>query len=603
MLARRFVLGAPVALIAAKFKSAPVSGSPAPAPQLDAESAVTAAGAPAQTGQYMPLPSGTPAVGQVPVATDTSGDSAWGLPTYVANVQYMDVLGADATGGNDCTAQFSQALSNLPKVTVGGVTYPYGIIQFGSGLYKLGSSADTPTAGPFVWIRGQGQFATLLYYYGSGRCLRLQNPANNANISNTIMAGGCTDLAIDGSNAGAGAIGLMYGDMNGGRVHVTIQNFNKAGSIGIQIVNEVWDTEKTTGYARLIDNTVGAQFTVTDGPSVQSVTLASTTSSTATFTVASGGFPGFYSGMLAYGSAGLTTPSTSSSSTMNVQSVSGNTMVCSYSGTTPSGSSGTLTICSGRQSFDYNEWEFSIVTTGGIQSGGKQAGQEGVQFLNGANPCGGRMTIRGNFTQSNTVEWSGTAPAIVHLDGGMLPYHPTQGATYFSDEDVLIQAEGDPANAKYAVYPIRFSTAAGASTSHGFSACTGLLYFSGTADASLGSAPFSFSGPVQGVPSLNRTNIAGDNLGLGTGAQSYFDAGRPIDTAGRPYQQITGLVGANIPFTLAGAVQGAAPTTGKFDVNDVVLDLTNGGFWVCTAAGSPGTWTYFGPGAAVKSKD
>jgi hypothetical protein len=587
LLRRRALLGAPAALIA-------TTGRRSTRGTRQAALADRSHGFPAQTTGYMPMPAGTPAPGLVPISNgDSLGDSTWG--TVTANVQYMDALGADATGANDCTSLFNAALSGLPTLTVAGVTYPHGIIQFGCGVYLLGVS-ETDTVGPFVHVRGMGNYATVLNYTGSGRCLRLQNPAANGSVANTIMAGGVVDLTIDGSNAGAGAIGLMYGDMNGGKVDVAIQYFNKAGSVGLQFVNAAWDTEKNRVYARLVENTVNVQFTVIDGPSVQGVSLVSTTSTTATFSVASGGFPGFYPGgdMWLYGSAGLTTPVSGNASAMSIQSVSGNTLVCSYTGTTPSGNSGTLTMCSARQSFDYNEMMFSIITNGGIASGGKQAGQTGVQFLNGANPAGGSLTVVGNFAQSNTVPWSGAAPAIVHLDGRMPQWHPTQGATYFSDVFVRIQAEGDPAQAKYAVYPIRFSGAAAASvaTSHGWTGCSGLMYFSGTADASLGQASVSFSGPVQGVPSLNRTNLPGNNSGRGSGAQSYFDAGRPIDTAGRPYQQITGLMGANIPFTLVGAVQGAAPTTGKFAVNDVALDLANGGYWVCTAAGSPGAWTH-----------
>ena len=521
----------------------------------------------------------------------------------LANVQYLDKLGADAAGNNDCTAIFNRALSNLPTVTVNGVTYPHGTIEFGAGSYRLGTGAETDTAGPFVWVKGQGRFATILHYYGSGRCLRLQNRAGSAATANTIMAGGCVELAIDGSNAGAGAVGLMYGDMNGGQIDVSIQHFNRAGSVGLQVRNEVWDTEKTRGYARLIDNTVGAQFIVTDGPSVSSVSLVSAGGGRATFSVASGGYPGFFQGMKLYGSDGLTTPVSGSAfgntSTMNVSSVSGNALTCSYTGTTPSGTSGTLTICSSTQSFDYDDWEFSILTTTGIASGGTNAGQEGVQFLTGSNPAGGKLVIRGNFAQSDTNAWTGTAPAILHLDGNMLPNHPTQGATYFSDQDLLIQAEGDPPDAAHQVYPILFSGAAADSTAHGLLGCKGLMYFSGTADGSFGSAPVSFSGPIQNVPSLNRTNLPGDNKAPGTAAQSYFDAGRPVDTAGRPYQQITGLLGANNPFTFAGAVTGAAPTSGHFALHDVVLDLTKGGFRVCTAAGTPGTWEYFGPGGAA----
>ena len=51
----------------------------------------------------------------------------------------------------------------------------------------------------------------------------------------------------------------------------------------------------------------------------------------------------------------------------------------------------------------------------------------------------------------------------------------------------------------------------------------------------------------------------------------------------------TGLTGATAASRYAGATASGAPTTGTFAVGDYVVDQT-GKFWVCTTAGTPGTW-------------
>ena len=66
---------------------------------------------------------------------------------------------------------------------------------------------------------------------------------------------------------------------------------------------------------------------------------------------------------------------------------------------------------------------------------------------------------------------------------------------------------------------------------------------------------------------------------------------------------ITGLPGAQLTGRFAGVVSGTAPTTGTFLVGDFVIDQT-GFTWVCTTAGSPGTWTKTGApftGGAINS--
>jgi len=51
----------------------------------------------------------------------------------------------------------------------------------------------------------------------------------------------------------------------------------------------------------------------------------------------------------------------------------------------------------------------------------------------------------------------------------------------------------------------------------------------------------------------------------------------------------TGLPGALAASRYVGATTGGAPVTGTFAVGDWVVDQT-GTHWVCTAAGTPGTW-------------
>ena len=60
----------------------------------------------------------------------------------------------------------------------------------------------------------------------------------------------------------------------------------------------------------------------------------------------------------------------------------------------------------------------------------------------------------------------------------------------------------------------------------------------------------------------------------------------------------TGLPGATAASRHAGATASGAPTTGTFAVGDYVVDQT-GKFWVCTTAGTPGTWGSVGGATAL----
>lgn len=56
-----------------------------------------------------------------------------------------------------------------------------------------------------------------------------------------------------------------------------------------------------------------------------------------------------------------------------------------------------------------------------------------------------------------------------------------------------------------------------------------------------------------------------------------------------------GLPGATASARFVGGTASGAPTTGTFQTGDYVIDRT-GVLWICTTAGSPGTWTQAGAG-------
>lgn len=62
-----------------------------------------------------------------------------------------------------------------------------------------------------------------------------------------------------------------------------------------------------------------------------------------------------------------------------------------------------------------------------------------------------------------------------------------------------------------------------------------------------------------------------------------------------PELTVSGLTGATAPSRYVGATTSGAPTTGTFAVGDFVIDQS-GAVWVCTTAGTPGTWTKIGGG-------
>lgn len=86
----------------------------------------------------------------------------------------------------------------------------------------------------------------------------------------------------------------------------------------------------------------------------------------------------------------------------------------------------------------------------------------------------------------------------------------------------------------------------------------------------------------------NKTINAGVFTGAGTGSgsinlSSFMLAAEFI---------ASGKAGATNASTYAGATASGAPTSGTFALGDFIIDLT-GVIWICTAAGTPGTWTTY----------
>ena len=59
---------------------------------------------------------------------------------------------------------------------------------------------------------------------------------------------------------------------------------------------------------------------------------------------------------------------------------------------------------------------------------------------------------------------------------------------------------------------------------------------------------------------------------------------------GQPYLSVTGVGNATSATRYVGGTANGAPTSGTFAVGDFIIDQT-GTIWVCTTAGTPGTWT------------
>src|SRR5277367_3513720 len=160
--------------------------------------------------------------------------------------------GADSTGSTDATAAIQAAVT--AAIDAGG-----GVVYLPSGSYKVESTITGNVTGVAVYIIGDGNWATTIYFYGSGDCLRIYDTTSDR----TVNGGGVVGMTIDGTNSSGSAASsaLHMGDMFQYRVDMAVQNFaNFTGSIGVHFDNQYSWTEQLYGRLFVTYCNTGVMF-------------------------------------------------------------------------------------------------------------------------------------------------------------------------------------------------------------------------------------------------------------------------------------------------------------------------------------------------------
>jgi hypothetical protein len=161
---------------------------------------------------------------------------------------YVDSYGADPTGATFSDTAFANA------ITAGGSAF---ILVAGTGTYKLANS--------YVFARnqgliGQGGTLTTFNYTGSGTLFSFYDATFSSSASNAAPVGG---FYVSGYTAGAGAIGVRWGNLNKARVNdLAIAGFNTTGGIGLSMKNDTscWSEQGVWNSIELIDNSSAVVF-------------------------------------------------------------------------------------------------------------------------------------------------------------------------------------------------------------------------------------------------------------------------------------------------------------------------------------------------------
>src|SRR5580692_2670333 len=135
----------------------------------------------------------------------------------------------------------------------------YGRVILINAAYQLESTVFVT---PQLSLFGAGIGATTFFYSGNGVAVSLHGVIPSGGFMNLTQWGGrVKDLTIDGTAAGAAAIGFDMGDLEQGEVDIMVQNFAAAtpavapalptGSIGVHLNNTQSWTEKCTIRVRL----------------------------------------------------------------------------------------------------------------------------------------------------------------------------------------------------------------------------------------------------------------------------------------------------------------------------------------------------------------
>jgi hypothetical protein len=170
---------------------------------------------------------------------------------WLNNLMKVQVVrpSGDTSGATDL-ANFNAAFAALPNG---------GTVWLAPGTYYIGAAGLTVP--PYITVQGSGH-NTIINCVGGGTGTYLMQ-ANTANPTGyTRLSGNLFDFVVDGTGAGAGAIGYQIQDMNGVALRIAVRNFTGAGSVGVQIANNNWSTNMITGFLRIENCTNGLKFNV-----------------------------------------------------------------------------------------------------------------------------------------------------------------------------------------------------------------------------------------------------------------------------------------------------------------------------------------------------
>jgi len=186
------------------------------------------------------------------------------------------------------------------------------------------------------------------------------------------------------------------------------------------------------------------------------------------------------------------------------------------------------------------------------------------------------------------------ATAATRYMGGTTSGAPTTGT--FAVGDFIIDQTGVMWVCTAAGTPGTWTKASGTS---GITALTGDVTASGT-----GSVAATLVGTtnVESIISANTTVAGALQKSGGTMSGAIAMGGNAITGGGEITGtdfKATGLTGATAGnVRIAGSTTSGSPTSGTFAAGDVVVDQT-GTIWICTTAGTPGTWTNEIPNSLV----
>jgi hypothetical protein len=194
----------------------------------------------------LPLPSGTPTAGQVPVFSGSGYASAAQTPF---GLLFVDAFGADPTGNSDSTAAF------LAAQAAGG-SGAYQLVM-GPGTYVLGTSEDIGVFGPGQGLTGPGSALCTITYKGSGTCIQ----AYEESFSDGSFGGRFGGFSLNGNAAGDAAIGMSWGNLQGARcADIQISEFSGTAGLYFHNGSDAWSEEAEWTGIRLVDNASAVVF-------------------------------------------------------------------------------------------------------------------------------------------------------------------------------------------------------------------------------------------------------------------------------------------------------------------------------------------------------